>query len=105
MDYQYADRLKNLEGNAIREIFKLLQKPSIISFAGGMPAQSLLPVAEFLELAQGVLTSKEAASLLQYGATEGYAPLFESAFEYAKRFGLDGLKKENALVISGGQQG
>ena len=105
MDYQYADRLKNLEGNAIRDIFKLLSRPNIISFAGGMPATALLPTDQFLLLAKEVLESKEASALLQYGATEGYAPLFESAFEYAKRFGVTGLQRENALVISGGQQG
>jgi 2-aminoadipate transaminase len=105
MEYQYADRLKNLEGNAIRDIFKLLDRPEIISFAGGMPATSLLPVRQFLHLTQELLQSEKAWTLLQYGATEGYSPLFESAFEYAERFGLSGLKRENALVISGGQQG
>jgi len=105
MDYQYADRLKNLEGNAIRDIFKLLSRPNIISFAGGMPATALLPTTHFLDLTKEVLASKDAFALLQYGATEGYAPLFESAFEYAQRFGVTGVSKDNALVISGGQQG
>ena len=35
---KFADRVKHLEASAIREIFKLLAKPGIISFAGGAPA-------------------------------------------------------------------
>src|SRR5256885_16595449 len=34
---QFADRLNNVETSAIRELFKLLGKPGIISFAGGFP--------------------------------------------------------------------
>ena len=30
MNLKYADRLQNLSGNAIREIFKLLASPEII---------------------------------------------------------------------------
>lgn len=35
MPLQFADRLNNVETSAIRELFKLLGKPGIISFAGG----------------------------------------------------------------------
>ena len=38
---QFADRLKNVETSAIRELFKLLGKPGIISFAGGFPDPAL----------------------------------------------------------------
>ena len=37
MPLQFADRLSNVETSAIRELFKLLGKPGIISFAGGFP--------------------------------------------------------------------
>ena len=40
MEYVYSDRVKNLGGNAIREIFKLLQDPEVISFAGGFPTKT-----------------------------------------------------------------
>ena len=36
---QFATRLDNVETSAIRELFKLLGKPGIISFAGGFPGQ------------------------------------------------------------------
>jgi 2-aminoadipate transaminase len=38
---QFADRLQNVETSAIRELFKLLGKPGIISFAGGFPDPAL----------------------------------------------------------------
>ena len=42
MNYIYSDRVKNLGGNAIREIFKLLQDPDVISFAGGLDRKSVV---------------------------------------------------------------
>lgn len=81
----FADRLANVETSAIRELFKLLGKPGIISFAGGFPDPALFDVA-------GIRTAVEAAlrddpgPVLQYGATEGFQPLREgiSAFMAAK---------------------
>ena len=44
MPLQFADRLNNVETSAIRELFKLLGKPGIISFAGGFPDSALFDV-------------------------------------------------------------
>lgn len=103
MEYQFSDRLKNLKGNAIREIFKLLSTPGIISFAGGFPAKETLPVDEIREIADKVL-SENGAEILQYGGTEGYRPLIESAGEYVRRDGVTATP-ESTLIVSGGQQG
>ena len=43
MEYNFSDRMKNMGGNAIREIFKLIARPDMISFAGGFPSAKLLP--------------------------------------------------------------
>ncbi|MEG1613217.1 MAG: PLP-dependent aminotransferase family protein [Clostridia bacterium] len=102
--YNFSDRIKNLKGNAIREIFKLLSNPSIISFAGGFPAKDSLPDTDIANIANGLLLSENAKNLLQYGGTEGYFPLLESAVNWCKRSGIEASTKE-ALVISGGQQG
>ena len=67
MEYQFSDRLKNLKGNAIREIFKLLSTPGIISFAGGFPAKETLPVDEIREIADKVL-SENGAEILVAGS-------------------------------------
>ena len=44
MPLAFADRLNNVETSAIRELFKLLGKPGIISFAGGFPDSAMFDV-------------------------------------------------------------
>ncbi|MBQ3485140.1 MAG: PLP-dependent aminotransferase family protein [Clostridia bacterium] len=79
----YASRFDGVTGSAIREIFKLIAKPGMISFAGGNPARSALPDDFCAEIAKEVL-QKDGKAILQYGATEGYAPLLESLKSYAE---------------------
>lgn len=105
MEYKFSDRFSGLEANAIRAIFKLLQSPDIISFAGGMPANECLPIDTVKKLTDELLSSEKATKILQYGATEGYAPLLESGIEYVKRVGIDGINTDNIFIVNGGQQG
>ncbi len=100
---KFSNRVKNLEASAIREIFKLLGKPGIISFAGGAPAPELFPKEELAEIAKDILL-KNGEVALQYGITEGYAPLRNWVTERLKK---DGIVKENddCIIVSGGQQG
>ena len=104
MEYMFSDRIKNMTGNAIRDIFKLLARPEVISFAGGMPAADALPAEEIKEITQRVLTD-DPAGILQYGATEAYAPLRESAAEFIRFAGQITCSPEDLFIISGGQQG
>jgi len=101
-DMQFAQRLNHVETSAIRELFKLLGKPGIISFAGGFPDSAMFDVEGIREAAQRALT-EEPGGALQYGATEGYDPLREqlAAFMAAKgaRVAPDGL-----IVTTGSQQ-
>ena len=52
---QFADRFNGISGSAIREIFKLLAVPGMISFAGGNPSPDSLPGAQAGELAKELL--------------------------------------------------
>ena len=76
MDIQtkFSDKVKDLEASAIREIFKLVDKPGIISFAGGAPDPELFPCEALAEAAYNVLKNQGKVAL-QYGVTEGYTPL------------------------------
>lgn len=105
MEFHYSDRLKDLGGNAIREIFKLLADPEVISFAGGFPTKSTLPSKLFADITTELMASDKALEILQYGATEGYYELRESSIEYIKRYGINNAGIDNTLIISGGQQG
>ena len=104
MQYVFSDRMKDMGGNAIREIFKLLSRPDMISFAGGFPTASLLPVKEVGEIAGDLLRGEKGVEILQYGATEGYAPLRERVASFVSRYGIAGMKSDNVRIVSGGQQ-
>jgi len=104
MDYNFSDRLKNLQGNAIREIFKLLANPEVISFAGGMPATDCIALDLIKKYTNEVL-SESGFPVLQYGATEGYLPLRNKLISYIEKTGLRNIELSNILVTSGGQQG
>ncbi len=103
MPIAFADRLNNVETSAIRELFKLLGKPGIISFAGGFPDSAMFDVDGIREASQRAL-AEEPGAALQYGATEGYQPLREqlSAFMAAK--GAEGVAPEDLIVTTGSQQ-
>ena len=103
MPIAFADRLANVETSAIRELFKLLGKPGIISFAGGFPDSAMFDVEGIREASESVLREEPGAAL-QYGATEGYQPLREqlSAFMAAK--GAPDVAPEGLIVTTGSQQ-
>ena len=100
---QFADRLNNVETSAIRELFKLLGKPGIISFAGGFPDSAMFDVEGIREASARAL-SEEPGAALQYGATEGYNPLREQLAAFMASKGVKGLNPEGLIVTTGSQQ-
>ena len=80
---QFAHRFDAVSGSAIREIFKVIAQPGMISFAGGNPSPDALPDQTVSELAVQVLAER-GKQILQYGATEGYPPFVESLHAYAE---------------------
>ena len=82
-EIRYASRFDGITGSAIREIFKMIAKPGMISFAGGNPSPAALPDDVVGKLAGDVLATNGKA-ILQYGATEGYPPFLESLKKYAE---------------------
>ncbi|MDA8452826.1 PLP-dependent aminotransferase family protein [Acidovorax sp. NCPPB 3859] len=100
---QFADRLNNVETSAIRELFKLLGKPGIISFAGGFPDSAMFDVEGIREASERAL-SEEPGTALQYGATEGYNPLREQLSAFMASKGAQGVRPEDLIVTTGSQQ-
>ena len=98
-----ADRLNNVETSAIRELFKLLGKPGIVSFAGGFPDPAMFDVAGIQEASNKAL-SEEPGGALQYGATEGYGPLREQLSAFMATKGAKDVAPENLIVTTGSQQ-
>ena len=76
LPWRFAARAEALQSSFIREILKITQRPEIISFAGGLPSPATFPVAE-MKLAFDKVLSERGHVALQYGPTDGYAPLRE----------------------------
>lgn len=100
---QFAQRLDNVETSAIRELFKLLGKPGIISFAGGFPDSAMFDVAGIQDAAQKAL-AQDAGLALQYGATEGFMPLREQLAAFTAAKGAKDVYADNLVVTTGSQQ-
>ncbi|AMM26151.1 aminotransferase-like domain-containing protein [Variovorax sp. PAMC 28711] len=99
---QFASRLDNVETSAIRELFKLLGTPGIISFAGGFPDSAMFDV-EGLKEASARALDEEPGGALQYGATEGYEPLRKQLSAFMKTKGVE-VDPSGLIVTTGSQQ-
>jgi DNA-binding transcriptional MocR family regulator len=91
----YSQRVRNLHPSPIREILAVIDRPGMVSFAGGLPAPE-------------TFASIDAAAMpphwLQYGPSEGEPALRMRIAEELARIGL-ACAPEQVLVLSGSQQG
>ena len=106
MEYKFSKKLAELKPSAIREIFKSLSNPTIISFAAGNPSPESFPVEDLARLSAEIFEN-QASFALQYGITEGYTPLREAiAARQKARFGETMVRDtDTTLIVTGGQQG
>jgi len=100
---QFSHRLDRVETSAIRELFKLLGQPGIISFAGGFPDSAMFDVQGIQEASEKVLRDSP-GSALQYGATEGYPALKEELALFMKSKGINDIDASGLIVTTGSQQ-
>ena len=101
--WHYSRRALMMKSSVIRETLKITQKPGIISFGGGLPAEELFPKEELAEAAQKVLTEK-GEKALQYSTTEGYRPLRELIAQRVSRQGIN-VSADEIMITGGSQQG
>jgi 2-aminoadipate transaminase len=100
---RFAQRTQRMTSSVIRELLKLTEQPDVISFAGGLPAPEVFPLAEIAAAAEKVVREQGQTSL-QYAATEGYLPLRELLVRHMARYGIR-VKPANVMITSGSQQG
>ena len=84
MDFTVSNRMSSLKGSAIREMFKKMADPTMISLAGGNPAAELFPNEELSVIAADILKENPVGAL-QYGISEGNIPLREKILEMMKK--------------------
>lgn len=102
INWQFAKRAEQLQSSVIREILKITMRPDIISFAGGLPSPETFPV-EHMKAAFDTVLSNQGKIALQYGPSDGYAPLREWI---ADSLSIDGatITPDQVLMVSGSQQ-
>ena len=100
-DAYLSDRVKQLKASAIREMFKLMADPEIISLAGGSPDPSLFPGEKLADIARGILLNQPTAALA-YGTTDGYKPFKEQAMKRAEKTGS--VRAGDKIIITTGEQ-
>ena len=99
MEYNYSRKMRDLKPSAIREIFKSLSDPSIISFSGGNPSADTFPIKEISKISADIFEN-DGAYALQYNISEGYPPL-RSVLEdrMHNKFGI-GTEDDTLIVVS-----
>lgn len=103
MEYSFSDRVNSLKPSAIREIFKYAADPAVVSLSAGNPAPDAFPTKEIAEISADLL-SRRPVDALQYGLTEGYAPLRDYLKKYMKdKYGI-GSENDRLIITSGAQQ-
>ena len=100
---EFANRMDRIKGSAIRELFKLVADPSIISFGGGNPAKESFPADDIARITQKLLAEKSSV-LLQYGGTEGYAPLKQAIIDVLLPMKGFSAGMDELLVTTGSTQ-
>lgn len=90
----FSERVDRLKSSLIREILAAAQRPEVMSFAGGLPAESMLPNVDWAPMP---------ASLGQYGMSEGEPALREAIAAEARAIGVP-CTASQVIIVSGSQQ-
>lgn len=90
----FSERIDRLKSSLIREILAAAQRPEVMSFAGGLPAEPMLPKVEWADMP---------ASMGQYGMSEGEPELREAIAAEARALGVP-CSASQVLILSGSQQ-
>ncbi len=103
-----SERLSRCESSPLRDIFKSIDKPGVISFAGGLPDPDCFPDISYLfsrESSQKPGSLPDTAhELCQYGASNGEYVLRNWVAAYISECGVS-VQPEQIIILSGSQQG
>lgn len=99
---KFARRTARMKASEIRELLKLLDRPGILSFAGGIPDAKLFPAQAFAQGYAAVMADS-AANALQYSVSEGYQPLRAWIAGQMAGIGVP-CDASHVLITSGSQQ-
>lgn len=101
--YRFTPAFEAPAGSAIRELFKYLSRPGMISFAGGYPPPVLFDQPGLAAAADRAFSAAP-VDCLQYAATEGLPMLREQLQTLMARRGC-AVALDELMVTTGSQQG
>ena len=99
----FSNVVSRSKASAIRELLKVISRPGIISFAGGLPDPTLFPTKEIQNIFDTILTNS-AREALQYGSTEGQDSFKKELVRMLKETENITVTPEQILVVSASQQ-
>jgi len=104
MQYRFSERMSTMKPSAIREILKNTTRGDVIPLAAGNPSPEAFPTTAIAEITADILTNNPIAAL-QYGISEGYAPLRAWLKRYLREEKGMGTDADELLILTGAQQG
>jgi 2-aminoadipate transaminase len=92
---QFSERVADLHASPIREILSVIDRPGMVSFAGGLPAAETFPTFSLIGLPP---------AMMQYGPSEGETELRGRVADDLNKIGFN-CSADQVLILSGSQQG
>lgn len=104
LEERLSVRALTMKKSVIRELLKLVNKPNVISFGGGMPDPNLFPLELVADATKTVL-EREGKRALQYGPTEGHPEFVQELIRWVKAKENIDVSEQEILVTTASQQG
>jgi len=98
----FAERTKVMKSSAMRDLMALVDRPDVISLAGGLPDTSTFPADSYASL-MGVVAARSSARALQYSPTEGIELVRDCIGQVMAAEGT-AVDLDDVLVTTGSQQ-
>ncbi|MDQ6836437.1 MAG: PLP-dependent aminotransferase family protein [Actinomycetota bacterium] len=98
----FAQRTQVMRSSAMRDLMALTERDDVISLAGGLPDTTTFPPDSYAAL-MGTVAGESCARALQYGPTEGFAPVKQCIAEVMAAEAME-IDTDEVLVTTGGQQ-
>ncbi len=99
---RYADRVSGLAASEIRALFSVIERPEIVSFAGGLPDLAVMDLDAVASMTSDIIRDHGHVAL-QYGSGQGRLQLREALADLMGHAGVPATADE-LIVTVGGQQ-
>lgn len=98
----YAQRAHTMRASEVRALFAVVNRPEVVSLAGGMPNLADLPLDAIADTMQRVIAT-QGLSALQYGSGQGHETLREQILDVMALEGIS-AHPDDVVVTTGSQQ-